>query len=176
MSLMTNLFTPLFTPRLMTFEIDSFSRILAGLAIDSSEQSKFPWNPWNLSFCHVLIHEKTPFLLKEGSRYYQIWIGRELSYSYLVKCTFYSYQKLLFFHEIRCDQITSLHGIHVIHNTSTWITWNLSFRWVIFHEKNKFSDISRKSILPNMIRMVTTKIIFVEIHFLLLSENEFFMK
>ena len=97
MSLMTNLFTPLLTPRLMTFEIDWFSRILAGLAIDSSEQSKFPWNPWNLSFCHVLIHEKTPFLLKEGSRYYQIWIGRELSYSYLVKCTFFSYQKFVFF-------------------------------------------------------------------------------
>ena len=42
--------------------------------------------------------------------------------------------------------------------------------------KNSFSDISRKRILPNMIRAGTTLIIFGKIHFLLISENEFFMK
>ena len=30
-----------------------------------------------------------------------------------------------------------------------WNQWNLSFRHVLFHEKNSFSDISRKGILPN---------------------------
>ena len=42
--------------------------------------------------------------------------------------------------------------------------------------KNSFSDISRKWILPNMIRTVPALIIFGKIHFLLTSEIEFFMK
>ena len=42
--------------------------------------------------------------------------------------------------------------------------------------KNKFSDISRKWILPNMIRAGTALIIFGKIHFLLILENEFLMK
>ena len=42
--------------------------------------------------------------------------------------------------------------------------------------KNSFSDISRKCTLPNMIRAGTALIIFGKIHFLLTSENEFFMK
>ena len=40
--------------------------------------------------------------------------------------------------------------------------------------KNSFSDVSRKWILPNMIRAGTALIIFDNIHFLLTSENEFF--
>ena len=40
--------------------------------------------------------------------------------------------------------------------------------------KNSFSDISRKCIWPNMIRVVTALIIFGKIHFLLISEKEFF--
>ena len=42
--------------------------------------------------------------------------------------------------------------------------------------KNSFSDVSWKWILPNMIRAGTALIIFGKIHFLLTSENEFFMK
>ena len=55
--------------------------------------------------------------------------------------------------------------------------------------KNSFSDVSRKWILPNMVRAVsrewiipnmirvgTALIIFGKIYFLLTSENEFFMK
>ena len=41
---------------------------------------------------------------------------------------------------------------------------------------NSFSDISRKWILPNMIRAVPVLMIFGKIRFLLISENEFFMK
>ena len=40
--------------------------------------------------------------------------------------------------------------------------------------KNSFSDVSKKWILPNMIRTVPALIIFGKIHFLLTSENEFF--
>ena len=40
--------------------------------------------------------------------------------------------------------------------------------------KNSFSDVSRKWMLPNMIREVPVLIIFGKIHFLLTSENEFF--
>ena len=43
--------------------------------------------------------------------------------------------------------------------------------------KNSFSDISSKWILPNMIRAVPAPIILGnKIHFLLISENELFMK
>ena len=42
--------------------------------------------------------------------------------------------------------------------------------------KNSFSDVSRKWILPNMIRAGSAIIIFGKINFLLTSENEFFMK
>ena len=42
--------------------------------------------------------------------------------------------------------------------------------------KNSFSDISRKWILPNMISVVPAIIIFGKINFLLISENEFFLK
>ena len=42
--------------------------------------------------------------------------------------------------------------------------------------KISFSDISGKWILPNMIRMGTALIMFGKIYFLLISENEFFMK
>ena len=41
--------------------------------------------------------------------------------------------------------------------------------------KNSFSDVSWKWILPNLIRAGTALIIFGKIHFLLTSENEFFM-
>ena len=47
----------------------------------------------------------------------------------------------------------------------------LHFIWL----KNSFSAINRKCILPNMIRVVPALIIFGKIHFLLTSENEFFM-
>ena len=48
---------------------------------------------------------------------------------------------------------------------------------VTFHfMKNSFSDISRKWILSNMIKVVPVLIIFGKIHFLLTSENELFMK
>ena len=40
-------------------------------------------------------------------------------------------------------------------------------------KKKSFSDISRKWILPNMIRAVAALIIFGQMHFLLISENEF---
>ena len=39
---------------------------------------------------------------------------------------------------------------------------------------NSFSDISRKCILPNVIGAVTAPIIFGQMHFLLISENEIF--
>ena len=42
--------------------------------------------------------------------------------------------------------------------------------------KNTILDVSRKWILSNMIRAVSTLITFGGIHFLLTSENEFFMK
>ena len=42
--------------------------------------------------------------------------------------------------------------------------------------KISFSDIDRKWILPNMIRVGTALIIFGKIHFLLTSEIKFFMK
>ena len=42
--------------------------------------------------------------------------------------------------------------------------------------KNSFSDISRKRILPNMIRAGTALIIFSKMLFLLISESEFLMK
>ena len=38
--------------------------------------------------------------------------------------------------------------------------------------KNSFSDMSRKWILPSMIRAGTALIVLGEIHFLLISENE----
>ena len=41
---------------------------------------------------------------------------------------------------------------------------------------NSFSDISRKCISPNMMRAGNALIIFSEMHFLLISENEFYMK
>ena len=40
--------------------------------------------------------------------------------------------------------------------------------------KKSFSDIDRKWILPNMIRAGTALITFGKIHFLLISENDFF--
>ena len=58
----------------------------------------------------------------------------------------------------------------------TWNPWNLSFRHILFHEKNSFSDISRKCISPNMIRVVLALIIFGKISFLLKSAIQFFMK
>ena len=42
--------------------------------------------------------------------------------------------------------------------------------------KNSFSNISRKCILPSMIRAAPVLIIFGKIHFLVISQNEFFMK
>ena len=36
-----------------------------------------------------------------------------------------------------------------------WNPWNLSFRHVLFHEKNSFSDIRRTRILPNMVAALT---------------------
>ena len=40
--------------------------------------------------------------------------------------------------------------------------------------KNSFSDISRKCIVPNMIRVVPASTIFSKMQFMVISENEFF--
>ena len=64
-------------------------------------------------------------------------------------------------------------GFNSDHMKSMKLVIPLHFIW----EKNLFSDISRKCILTNMIgavTVVTTPIIFGKMHFLLLSENEFF--
>ena len=47
-------------------------------------------------------------------------------------------------------------------------------RHVLFHKKTQFSDISRKCILPNMITVESALVIFGKMHFLAISENEFF--
>ena len=47
---------------------------------------------------------------------------------------------------------------------------------MFYFMKNSFPDVSRRWILPNMIRAVPILIIFGRIHLLLTSENEFFMK
>ena len=48
------------------------------------------WIPWNLSFRHILFHEKSHFMILTGSAFYQIWLGWFPlcpPYSYLAKCT-----------------------------------------------------------------------------------------
>ena len=56
------------------------------------------------------------------------------------------------------------------HMKSTKVSIPIHFiSWV-----SSFSDISRKCIFPNMIRVGTALIIFGKMHFLLISENEFF--
>ena len=54
---------------------------------------------------------------------------------------------------------------HKIHETCRFVTF--------YFKKNLFSGISRKCIRPNMIRMGTALIIFGEMHFLLIPQNEF---
>ena len=44
---------------------------------------------------------------------------------------------------------------------------------MFYFMNNSFSDISRKWIVPNMIGAVTPPIIFGNMHFLVISENEF---
>ena len=62
------------------------------------DQNHLTWIPWNLSFRHILFHEKkTHFPIWSGSAFYQIWLGRQPPKSYLVKCTSCWYQKMRFF-------------------------------------------------------------------------------
>ena len=56
----------------------------------------------------------------------------------------------------------------------TWIPGNLSFRYILFHEKNPFLISAGSALLPSMINAVTVPIIFGKTHFLLISENEFY--
>ena len=66
----------------------------------------------------------------------------------------------------RCNKLC--YAIHEFHETCPSLTF--------YFMKISFSDIDRKWILPNMIRTGTALIIFGKIHFLLILENESFMK
>ena len=58
----------------------------------------------------------------------------------------------------------------------SWIPWNLSFRYILFHEKSLFSDISRKCILWNMTGAVTLKSYLVNYTSCLYQKISFSMK
>ena len=63
-------------------------------------------------------------------------------------------------HSICCVWITtaSSDSSKVAYRDMSWNPWNLSFRYILFHEKS-FSDTSRTCILPNMIRVVPVVIV-----------------
>ena len=59
-----------------------FSQCLLHVPQVSAPYTEMTWNPWNLSFRHVLFHEKTHFLILAGGAIYQIWYGRSTDCTY----------------------------------------------------------------------------------------------
>ena len=61
--------------------------------------------------------------------------------------------------------LRNINDCNEIHETCPSVTF--------YYLNNSLYDISRKCILPNMIRAVLALILFGKMHFLLISENEF---
>ena len=111
------------TPRVACIFYEHFSRKVPPLP-----NKKFWTVPNSWIICKLVIPSrfiswKTHFLMFAGSGSYQIWLGwltapRSTALIVFGKNALPANIRKWVFHEIKCDGITSLHGIHVIESSS----------------------------------------------------------